>query len=450
MASVFKLGRDRKKRNAPWYFEFRDQNGKRRMRKGFTDKALTEQLAVKLETESRLRRMGYIDLEQEKQAEWRRSGLQENLEAFRGSLQAKKTTAKHLRLTIARVKRIIEACEFKTLGDLDAGSVEVFMTELREEEDLGHRTYNHYLQAIDSFCNWLVTRRRLDRNPLAGIPRLNTETDVRHPRRSLTPEELGKLLQAARESEVSVQCYTGEDRARIYMLSYMTGLRKGELASLTPSSFLLDASQPTVTVQAGASKHRRKDVLPLHPDLVPMVRDWIADKAADQPLFPRLARRKTWLMVKKDLERAGIPYRTNAGIADFHAAGRHTHITELLRTGAKLAEAKELARHGDIRMTMRYSHIGIEDQAKALAALRVPPCQDIVRKLCVLGRPDMSSAGTPERDGAAGKHNASRYDEASCDSLRQKKAPPVTGGAQWRRRESNPRPATYPGKLLRV
>jgi hypothetical protein len=62
-------------------------------------------------------------------------------------------------------------------------------------------------------------------------------------------------------------------------------------------------------------------------------------------------------MVKKDLERAGIPYRTNAGIADFHAAGRHTHITELLRTGAKLAEAKELARHGDIRMTMRYSHI---------------------------------------------------------------------------------------------
>jgi len=36
------------------------------------------------------------------------------------------------------------------------------------------------------------------------------------------------------------------------------------------------------------------------------------------------------------------------GIADFHAAGRHTHITELLRNGASLTEAKELARHTNI------------------------------------------------------------------------------------------------------
>ena len=33
-------------------------------------------------------------------------------------------------------------------------------------------------------------------------------------------------------------------------------------------------------------------------------------------------------MVKKDLERVGIPYKTEEGVADFHAAGRHTHITE--------------------------------------------------------------------------------------------------------------------------
>jgi hypothetical protein len=32
-------------------------------------------------------------------------------------------------------------------------------------------------------------------------------------------------------------------------------------------------------------------------------------------------------------------------------------------------EAKELARHTDIRMTMKYTHVGIEDQAKAVAAL---------------------------------------------------------------------------------
>jgi hypothetical protein len=41
-------------------------------------------------------------------------------------------------------------------------------------------------------------------------------------------------------------------------------------------------------------------------------------------------------MIKKDLELAGIPYKTEAGIADFPAAGRHTHITEPLRNGASL------------------------------------------------------------------------------------------------------------------
>ena len=74
-------------------------------------------------------------------------------------------------------------------------------------------------------------------------------------------------------------------------------------------------------------------------------------------------------MVKKDLERVGIPYKNEAGIADFHAAGRHTHITELLRSGASLTEARELARHSDIRMTMKYTHIGIDDQAKAVSKI---------------------------------------------------------------------------------
>lgn len=71
-------------------------------------------------------------------------------------------------------------------------------------------------------------------------------------------------------------------------------------------------------------------------------------------------------MVKLDLERVGIPYKTAKGIADSHAAGRHTHITELLRNGASLVEARELARHSDIKMTMKYTHIGVEEQARAL------------------------------------------------------------------------------------
>jgi integrase len=152
----------------------------------------------------------------------------------------------------------------------------------------------------------------------------------------------------------------------------MTGLRRREIASLTPRSFRLDADPPILTVNAACSKHRREDTLPLHPELVTMLRDWLKGVANDQILFPRLEKRRTWLMVKKDLEDTGIPYITADGVADFHAAGRHTHITQLLRSGASLTEAKELARHTDVKMTMKYVHIGINDQERALRSLPAP------------------------------------------------------------------------------
>jgi hypothetical protein len=90
-------------------------------------------------------------------------------------------------------------------------------------------------------------------------------------------------------------------------------------------------------------------------------------------LFPGLATKKLYRMIQLDLRDAGIPYQTEEGIADFHAAGRHTYITQLIRSGVSLPTAMELARHSDVKMTMRYTHIGIADQAAALASLPAAP-----------------------------------------------------------------------------
>ena len=156
-------------------------------------------------------------------------------------------------------------------------------------------------------------------------------------------------------------------------------------------------------------------------------------------------------MIKKDLQRVGIPYRTEEGTADFHAVGRHTHITELLRNGASLVEARELARHSDIRMTMRYTHIGLVDQARAVAAIPAP-------KVPQADRPDTESweyigsktCGKPcHLPSSAGNtvtmELATVNDENACvDRGLDAVCPPValdgTDGEKWRRRESNPRP----------
>jgi hypothetical protein len=116
-------------------------------------------------------------------------------------------------------------------------------------------------------------------------------------------------------------------------------------------------------------------------------------------------------MVKKDLERVGIPYETEDGIADFHAAGRHTHITELLRNGASLVEAKELARHSDIKTTMKYTHIGMKDQARAVAALPNPNSR---KAPTAKVSSDAALHGRCTSDGAKGQSVASNGNEGTA------------------------------------
>lgn len=398
MASVYRRSSDKGKKHRAYMIEFLDHEGKRSYAKGFTDKGLTEQLAAKLENEVMLRKRGMIDPAQERLLAIKQSPISEHLAAFDRSLD--NTTPKHRKLILGRVRRLVEACAAKTLADLDAERAEEALKEIRRADDLGKRTYNHYLQAMDEFGKWLVATKRLPSNPLAGIERLNAETDIRHQRRALSTEEVSRLVRAARDSGVEVQGYPGELRARVYLMSFLTGLRRLELGSLTPNSFRLDDAQPTLVVQASSSKHRRKDTLPMHPELVAMVREWIQGMEPDAPLFPRLARKKTYTMVQKDLERAGIPYETHEGMADFHAAGRHSHITGLVKSGASIMEAKELARHADIRQTAKYTHIGMQDRADALGNLPVPKTYPPVEmsEMCresgvVLGR-ELSAGGT--------------------------------------------------------
>jgi hypothetical protein len=59
-------------------------------------------------------------------------------------------------------------------------------------------------------------------------------------------------------------------------------------------------------------------------------------------------------------------------VADFHAR-RHTLIIELVKEGVAPKDAKELARHSTITLTMdRHAHVGIRDTAAAVARLKLP------------------------------------------------------------------------------
>ncbi len=137
-----------------------------------------------------------------KYAEQKKTPLEEHLTQFENSL--KKRSPKHRKLTMTRIRRIVKDCEFEKLSDIEKVSLESCLTEMIENEEIGHRTYNHYIQAMDSFCNWCVQNSRLIANPLVGLSRLNADVDVRHKRRALSSEDLAKLVQSARESGESI------------------------------------------------------------------------------------------------------------------------------------------------------------------------------------------------------------------------------------------------------
>jgi len=87
-----------------------------------------------------------------------------------------------------------------------------------------------------------------------------------------------------------------------------SGFRAGELATLTPESFGLDADPPTVTLPAEAAKNGRTAVQPLPPDLAAALRGYLAGRPAGKPVWPGTWHGKAADMLRLDLDAAGVPY----------------------------------------------------------------------------------------------------------------------------------------------
>jgi len=274
-----------------------------------------------------------------------------------------------------------------TFSDFAPSAVQVAIDTVRKG-GLSLQTCSDTLRAMKQFSRWLWRDGRAREDALVHLTGFNVALDRRHDRRALTDEELGRLIQTA-ESADAVLGMPGPERAMLCRLAVGTGFRAGELRSLTPESFDLDAEPPTVTVKAGYSKHRREDMQPIRRDLADLLGPWLKGKERGKPVFriplktAKMMRadleagRDAWLeespskKVRKERENTSfLKYRDAAGrVADFHAL-RHTYISRLVRSGANVKVVQELARHSTPTLTLgRYSHVQLMDQKQALDAL---------------------------------------------------------------------------------
>lgn len=360
MASIRKKGRN-------WHFEFTDEHGHRKSRKGCSDRRETVRMAAAAENEVEKIKAGLIDRKAVNCAAHEASPIGQHLTDWHDYLVGSGFTGNHAKLRRNRAQRLLALGSVRRVSDLSPSAATAGLKALRES-GLSLQSIKHYTSAVKGFSRWLHRDGRAREHVLAYLSSPNADADRRRERQALTADEMHRLLEAT-ERSITKTRLSGPDRAMLYRLALLTGLRLGELRSLTPRSFDLTPEAPSVTVNAAYSKRRRTDVQPLPAPLAAMLAPWLAGRSPDAPVFAQLGRRPAEIL-RRDLERAGIPYRDDAGrVVDFHAL-RTTYVSTLARSGAPVKVVQTLARHSTPVLTLNtYTKLQVNDQRQAIEAL---------------------------------------------------------------------------------
>ena len=238
----------------------------------------------------------------------------------------------------ARVTALARECGWNRVRDITAQSFEAWRAKKRASA----KTLNEYLNAVCSLVKWLGKRNGLGGNPLAGVQRIDGRGRQTFDRRALTLEEARALLKTA-----------SADHGLMYGMAIYTGLRRGELVALRWQDVDLSEKEPVVRVRACTTKNRTPATLPLHPDLVSLLRQARpADVLPEDAVFPQGIPRSC-RGLRKDMDAAGIKWQDNCGRkVDFHAL-RHTTCTLLAQAEVAPRFAMAIMRHSDLRLTAK-------------------------------------------------------------------------------------------------
>jgi len=406
---------------------------------GCRDEAAARSVLNELEKRADKVRAGIRSVAEDAVVDHQATLLAEHVAAYIEHQKAKGLHRMRVKNTDSRLRRLAAECGFRRLADLHAVALERWLVD-RQAEGMGAGTRNEYRKELVAFGNWCIRTRRLLSNPFADVARADAKADRRRQRRALTEEELRRLLDVARrrplEDRLTVykgphkgQRYAklrpevqgrlerlGLERALIYKTLVLTGLRKGELASVTAGQVMLDADPPYLVLDAADEKNREGSTIPLRADLAADLRQWLADKAqaaqdvpavafgpehrapgathqgearglaghvlrlpaagpalpADTPIFTVPA--GLVRILDRDLKAAGISKRDERGrTIDVHAM-RHTFGTWLSKGGVTPRTAQAAMRHATIDLTMNvYTDPRLLDVAGAMEALPALP-----------------------------------------------------------------------------
>ena len=460
--------------------KYRDGSGLvREVATGCRDEAAARSLLTDLERRAEKVRGKILTAGEAAAIDHQETSLAQQIDAYLMKLESEGTSPVHRGNVRRNLECIAADCRFGRLSDLAREPLERWLV-LQQKVGMGARTRNTYRAAVVAFCNWCIETGRLLANPFTKVAKANEDIDPRRQRRALTEDELRRLLDVARrrplldmmtvrrgkhagEAVAKLSDKTrrrletlGWERALIYKTLVLTGLRKGELASLTVGQLVLNGPMPCLMLDAADEKNRDGSTIPLRADLADDLRQWIADKAkASQeaasnapavafdrkhqvpqklhrgesgghgeqtclrlPAVDKMLPPNTPLFIvpaglirilDRDLVAAGIARMVQVGpnkwkidkrdernrTVDVHAL-RHTFGTLLSKGGVSPRTAQAAMRHSDVNLTMNtYTDPKLLDVAGAMESLPTFPLGAEAAQV-ERGRNVLSATGTDD------------------------------------------------------
>ena len=311
----------------------------------------------------------------------------EHVAAYLEDVRHNGTSADYQDAVERRLRRVIDGIKAKTLRDVTADKVKLFIRNMTDARKAGGdapavavTTKNDHRSALSTFFEWAVRNDLVPVNPVDKVPTikpLKGEPRVKRRRRALRRRELRRLISAAvsyplqarlngkggrpRKDGTKAPCKPanltsetveklkaqGRERRLWYLLSVFTGLRRGELSRVKVRHF--KAGRGWLDLPGEILKNGRPAIIPLVPGLAEQLREWVGGKSASEPLVNILCRQNLRRVHRQNLKLADIPYQTDDGFSDWHSH-RKTVNTFLRRRGVSLRLRQRFLRHvaGDL------------------------------------------------------------------------------------------------------
>lgn len=220
-----------------------------------------------------------------------------------------------------------------------AERIEEFADSLATK-NLKIKTQKNIMNALKTFLRWALKKKAPFVPPVEG-------------------DDSGQRTAIAYEDQADALSKIPDKHRDVIEFGFETGLRPGETCALKIKDFDFQNRQATIQrTWTGphlreATKGKNKKIIPLSDTAYE-----IAFKHAEKR-FP-----EDFLFINPDTGRCyrqkklNNIWKTYGGLSVVHyEASRHSFVTQLVEAGHDLAQVKELARHSDIRTTLRYTHL---------------------------------------------------------------------------------------------